>query len=90
LPSLNFVIQKDDSLEEACAQSGGRFIGKMPSVPIFEYACRSCRHEFETLVRGGETPSCVRCASTALDKKLSVFATRYLRPSRRPGVLLTQ
>jgi putative FmdB family regulatory protein len=44
-------------------------------MPMYEYACRSCHHEFETLVRSGETPSCVRCDSTALDKKLSVFAT---------------
>ncbi|HSU76967.1 MAG TPA: zinc ribbon domain-containing protein, partial [Burkholderiales bacterium] len=43
-------------------------------MPIFEYACRACGHEFETLVRGADTPSCERCASPALEKKLSVFA----------------
>lgn len=43
-------------------------------MPIFEYACRSCGHEFETLVRGAEMPSCEQCASPALDKKLSLFA----------------
>jgi len=42
-------------------------------MPIFEYACRACGHEFETLVRGAETPACERCASPALEKKLSVF-----------------
>jgi putative FmdB family regulatory protein len=47
----------------------------MRSVPIFEFTCRACRHEFETLVRSAEIPSCTQCASTALDKKLSVFAT---------------
>jgi putative FmdB family regulatory protein len=45
-------------------------------MPIFEYACRACGHEFETLVRSMETPACVRCASPALDKKLSVFAAQ--------------
>jgi len=45
-------------------------------MPIYEYACRACGHEFETLVRGGETPSCERCSSTTLDKKLSVFAAQ--------------
>ena len=45
-------------------------------MPIFEYACRACGHEFETLVRGAETPACERCASPALDKKLSVFASQ--------------
>jgi putative FmdB family regulatory protein len=44
-------------------------------MPIFEYACRACGHEFETLVRSVETPSCVSCASVDLEKKLSVFAT---------------
>ena len=45
-------------------------------MPIYEYACRACGHEFETLVRGAETPSCARCASPALEKKLSVFAAQ--------------
>ena len=43
-------------------------------MPIHEYACRGCGHEFETLVRSGETPACEKCAGTDLDKKLSVFA----------------
>jgi putative FmdB family regulatory protein len=45
-------------------------------MPIYEYACRACGHEFETLVRGADTPSCARCASPDLDKKLSVFAAQ--------------
>jgi len=45
-------------------------------MPIFEYACRACGHEFETLVRASDTPSCERCASGELDKKLSVFAAQ--------------
>jgi len=57
----------------------------MRAVPIYEYSCRSCQHEFETLVRGGETPSCARCASTALDKKLSVFATQGESTSAAPA-----
>lgn len=44
-------------------------------MPIYEFACRACHHEFETLVRPSETPSCERCASPDLDKKPSVFAT---------------
>jgi putative FmdB family regulatory protein len=43
-------------------------------MPIFEYACRACGHEFETLVRGAEAPSCAKCASAELEKKLSVFS----------------
>jgi putative FmdB family regulatory protein len=52
-----------------------RFAAKMRAVPIFEYACRACGHEFETLVRSSDKPSCVSCASVDLEKKLSVFAT---------------
>ena len=45
-------------------------------MPIYEYACRACGHEFETLVRGSETPNCASCNSAELDKKLSVFAAQ--------------
>jgi len=46
----------------------------MRAMPIFEYSCRACGHEFETLVRAAEAPSCTGCGSAELDKKLSVFA----------------
>ena len=45
-------------------------------MPIFEYACRACGHEFETLVRAADTPSCASCGSEVLDKKLSVFSAQ--------------
>ncbi|HWA37807.1 MAG TPA: zinc ribbon domain-containing protein [Burkholderiales bacterium] len=45
-------------------------------MPIFEYACRGCGHEFETLVRASDTPACTQCAGTDLEKKLSVFASQ--------------
>lgn len=44
-------------------------------MPIYEYACSDCGHAFETLVRSGTVPQCPHCQSTALDKRLSVFAT---------------
>ena len=44
-------------------------------MPIFEYACNKCGHEFETLVRSSSAPDCPTCHSTDLEKKLSVFAT---------------
>jgi len=44
-------------------------------MPIYEYACTGCGHEFEKLVRGDMTPACPRCQATRLEKKLSVFAT---------------
>jgi len=43
-------------------------------MPIFEYACRDCDHHFELLVRPSTRLECPKCASSALDKQLSVFA----------------
>ncbi len=43
-------------------------------MPLFEYACRSCDHQFETLVRASETPECPSCHGTNLERRLSVFA----------------
>ncbi|MBP9905446.1 MAG: zinc ribbon domain-containing protein [Rhodoferax sp.] len=44
-------------------------------MPIYEYACRDCGHQFETLVRSDTTPECPQCHSIQLEKQLSVFAT---------------
>ena len=44
-------------------------------MPIYEYGCRKCGREFESLVRSGTVPACPSCRSTDLEKKLSVFAT---------------
>jgi len=44
-------------------------------MPIYEYRCEPCRHEFETLVRGqGDTPHCPRCGGIDLVKQFSVPA----------------
>ena len=43
-------------------------------MPIFEYRCRACRHDFEVLVRAGDTPACPSCAATDLEKQISLFA----------------
>ena len=53
-------------------------------MPLYEYACRECAHQFETLVRGGETPECPACHATALERRLSVFAahTASAAPAR--------
>jgi putative FmdB family regulatory protein len=43
-------------------------------MPLYEYACRSCGRQFEYLTRANQTPACPSCASTELEKQLSVFA----------------
>lgn len=45
-------------------------------MPIFDFACRGCGHEFETLVRGGGTPACPACQGTDLEKLLSLPAVK--------------
>jgi len=40
-------------------------------VPIYEYECRSCRHQFEQLIRTGDTAACPKCQSGDLERLLS-------------------
>lgn len=49
-------------------------------MPIYEYRCDDCGHEFEALVRTDALPQCPECESGALDKKLSVFAAPGAQP----------
>jgi len=43
-------------------------------MPIFEYVCRECHHQFEALVYGREKAQCPKCHATRLEPQLSVFA----------------
>ena len=43
-------------------------------MPIYEYRCRACGHQFEALVRANDTPVCESCQSTELERLLSMFA----------------
>jgi putative FmdB family regulatory protein len=52
-------------------------------MPIFEYICRDCHHQFETLVTGSRVPVCPSCQGGALDKQLSVFAVSSPGPRKR-------
>lgn len=40
-------------------------------MPIFEFRCGACRHDFEVLVRNGESPRCPQCESDELQKLFS-------------------
>lgn len=48
--------------------------GKDGLMPIFEYRCKECDHQFEALVYGSEKAECPRCHSQRLDPRISVFA----------------
>ena len=43
-------------------------------MPIFEYICKDCDHEFEALVYGKQKAACPKCHSSKLAPQLSVFA----------------
>jgi putative FmdB family regulatory protein len=43
-------------------------------MPLYEYECQSCHHQFELLVREHTVLACPSCQSEALQKQLSVFA----------------
>ena len=43
-------------------------------MPIFEYICKECKHQFEVLVHASTKVACPSCSSQMLDKQLSVFA----------------
>ncbi|HXY15518.1 MAG TPA: zinc ribbon domain-containing protein [Terriglobales bacterium] len=43
-------------------------------MPIFEYVCKDCDHEFEALVFGRDKAECPKCHSRKLAPQLSVFA----------------
>ncbi len=48
-------------------------------MPIYEYVCPSCDHEFEELtlsMSGKKTPECPSCGAGGTNRKLSVFAAR--------------
>lgn len=44
-------------------------------MPLYEYVCRACGHEFELLVLGGSAaPTCPSCNTSDLERLLSGFA----------------
>jgi putative FmdB family regulatory protein len=43
-------------------------------MPIFEYACKQCSHQFEALVYGSDKAECPKCHSKKLAPQLSMFA----------------
>ncbi len=50
-------------------------------MPIFEYVCKQCHHEFETLIYGSQKAECPNCHGGKLDARLSLFAVSDARLS---------
>ncbi len=45
-------------------------------MPIFDFRCKACKQEFETLVRGGSSVACPECGGAELEKLLSLPAIK--------------
>lgn len=43
-------------------------------MPLYDYRCKTCRAEFELLVRSSTVPTCPQCASTELERAVSRIA----------------
>jgi len=47
-------------------------------MPLYDFRCRGCGHEFELLVRAGDNdPTCPSCNSIDIERLLSSFAVSY-------------
>lgn len=43
-------------------------------MPIYDYRCTQCGQTSELLVRSSTVPTCPHCASTALERQVSLIA----------------
>jgi putative FmdB family regulatory protein len=53
-------------------------------MPIYEYKCSKCDHQFEQLVKSMNAQAdvaCPGCGSKKAEKQLSVFAARQAQPA---------
>ena len=51
-------------------------------MPIYEYSCRGCSHQFEALVRGSAVPACPECHGAELDRVFSLSAVASTSSTR--------
>lgn len=49
-------------------------------MPLYEYRCSRCEHDFELLVRESTARECPSCGSPDLERQLSVFAVQSQNP----------
>lgn len=50
-------------------------------MPLYEYTCEKCEHQFETLVRGNEKVACPECHSDKVQRQWSLPARPVMAPS---------
>ena len=54
-------------------------------MPIFEYVCQQCNHQFETIVMGSKKAACPKCESKRLKQQLSSFAVHGEKIAASPA-----
>ena len=55
------------------------FMERIASMPVYEYGCTQCDHQFEEFSRTMNSrvlPACSSCGSSKVERRLSVFAAR--------------
>ena len=52
-------------------------------MPIYEYKCKDCGKDFETLVMGSYKPECPECKSLDLERQMSKCG--FVSKSQGPG-----
>ncbi|MDR2761852.1 MAG: zinc ribbon domain-containing protein [Planctomycetaceae bacterium] len=45
-------------------------------MPLYEYYCPKCKHEFELLIRSSDIPVCPDCGNKKLVKEMSTSSAR--------------
>jgi putative FmdB family regulatory protein len=45
-------------------------------MPIYDYSCRTCSHQFEALVRHERIPACPKCQGQDLERHFSLPAIK--------------
>lgn len=52
-------------------------------MPLYDFACQQCHHQFEALVRNGQEPVCPQCQGRQLTRHFGVPAA-VVRGGRLP------
>ena len=51
-------------------------------MPLYDFHCRTCGHDFEALVRAPDSPRCPSCHGQDLERLISTFAVSSEERSR--------
>jgi len=70
------LLRTTFALELVYNNDAEAILTERPNMPIFEYVCQQCKHQFEAIVLGTQKAACPKCESKRLSQQLSSFAVR--------------